>query len=186
MFGNRYDEIINAAREGKSILAMNLLDKYGMHPTNTNLIDKSKDTLLHLAARTREYMLAEYLLNKNVSSVVKNIFGETPVDIAIKNHDSRMLELMYRVNNVTNLNSQINKLENKCDELRVNYNTVSRNNTYLSLKNDELGASNKRLRETNEFQEREIKKLKIDNTNLTNDNKTLQTTIITLRNAMKK
>lgn len=182
----KYDEILNAALSSHTLLVMDLLDKSNLEPTNSNLVDKSKQNLLHLAVKTKNYMLAEYLIEKKVSQIAKNIFNETPVDIAIKNNDIRMIELLYGVNKMDNYKQLTQKLEDKCDDMKFNYEKILSENTNLSYKLEESTKTNKRLRDTNDVQEREIKRLKTDNVRLSEDNKILQTTVTNLRNSMKK
>lgn len=182
----KYDEIINATLSSQTLYVMELLDKNNIEPTNSNLVDKSKQNLLHLAVRTKNYMLAEYLIEKKVSQSAKNIFGETPVDIAMKNNDTRMVELLYDVNKINNYKQLYEKLEDKCDDLRYNYNTLLSENTKLLFQVDDTNKTNKRLRDTCDTHEREIKRLKLDNNRLVDDNRVLQITVTNLRNTMKK
>ncbi len=181
-----YDEIINATIASRTLHVMDLLDKNNIEPTNSNLVDKSKQNLLHLAVRTKNYMLAEYLIEKKVSQSAKNVFGETAVDIAIKNNDTRMLELLYGINKIDSYKQLNDKLECKYNDMKFNYDTILNKNTQLSYNLDESNKTNKRLRDTCDVQEREIKKLKIEKEMVCEDNKVLQTTLNNLRNSMRK
>lgn len=179
------NEIMNAAIESETILVMNLLEKYDIEPSNQYLTDKSQQNLLHIAVKTKNYMLTEFLIEKNVVQD-KNIFGETPLNIAMKNSDSRMIELLYEVNKINNYKQLNTKLEVKYDDLQFSYNRISYVNDQLRTENNNLKITNKRLRDNEDANDREIKKLRIDKSSLMEDNRILQTTINNLRNSMKK
>ena len=185
MTRTKCEEIMDAAVESKTVLAMNLLENYDIEPSNRLLMDKSQQNLLHIAAKTKNYMFAEFLVEKGVSQD-KNIFGETPLDIAMKNSDSRMIQLLYEVNKVGTFKQSIKKLEDKCDDLRYNFERVSTINDQLKTENTNLKITNKRLRDSEEVNDREVKKLKTEKNALLEDNRCLQTTVNNLRNSMKK
>ncbi len=200
------DEIMDAAIDSNTNLVKQLLE-YGYYkPSDSLLINKSKDNLLHLAVRTKNYMLVEYLLENNVQQT-KNIFGETPSDIAMKNGDNKMMGLLlevYKVNELKQTNKNLT-YDNEAKEmalhnmtadtlkLKVNNESLqfSVNNLKNQVQNNEL--SLKRLRDTNDMTDREFKKLKVDHVQLTNDfvkltndHVVLQKTYTNLRNGMKK
>ena len=189
----KYDEIMNEALGSQTLSVINSLETNNINPTNINLVDKSKQNLLHLACKTKNYMLAEYLINKNVSHKVKNLFNETALDIAIKNGDVQMIGLLYGTSNIDNYKLSILKLEDKCNDFKLNIEMVMGINCKLEREKMEaceqlnnVTRTNKRLRDNHDTQEREIKKLKTENSLLTNDNKTLQITVNNLRSTMKK
>jgi ABC-type phosphate transport system auxiliary subunit len=97
-----------------------------------------------------------------------------------------MIELLYEVNNVNTFKQSIKKLENKCDDLRGNYDRVSSINDQLKTENSTLKITNKRLRDDGDINDRELKKLKTEKIALLDDNRVLQTTVNNLRSSMRK
>lgn len=200
-------DIRGAAIGSNTLFVIDLLETNKIDVNNVNLFDESKQTLLHIAVKTKNYMLVEYLLGKNIDKDCVNIFGECALDIAIKNNDKKMIELLYDIGTINYHKNNNNKLEDKCDDLRFNYEKVLGFNDKLQrekselisdlnmqmrkcakLENENLGLvtnldremkNNKRLREDNDVCVRDLKKLKIDHQILTD-------TYNKLRDCMKK
>lgn len=137
-------------------------------PDDNNLIDESQQNLLHLACRTRNLELAKFLINKKINKQKVNIFNETPLDIAIKNQDKKMIEILLNSNYVpyqTDLTYKISKLTEDLNCEKKNY---------------------KRQRDECELLSVDNLKLKEENKQLKVDNSELQKTVKTLRESFKK
>ena len=144
-------------------------------PDDNNLIDESQQNLLHLACRTRNLELAKFLINKKINKQKVNIFKETPLDIAIKNQDKKMIEILLNSNYVpyqTDLTYKISKLT---DDLNCEKKNYKRQRDECEL----LSTDNSKLKEENV-------KLVIENKKLKVDNNELQKTVKTLRESFKK
>ncbi len=200
------DEIMDAAVDSNTFLVKQLLENGNFKPSDSLLVNKAKDSLLHLAVRTKNYGLVEYLLENNVTQT-KNVFGETPADIAMKNGDSKMMGLLlevYKVNELRQTNRNLTydneakgmALHNMtADTLKLKVNNESLQFSVNNLKSQVQNTEStlKRLRDNNDVTEREFKKLKLDHTQLTNDyvkltndHVVLQKTYTNLRSSMKK
>jgi hypothetical protein len=148
MFGsNKNAEIIKATYHAQNLKVYNLLDENNIKPSSKNLVDEMKQNLLHIAVRGRNYVLVEYFVDNDVSQTDKNIFNETPLDIAIKNNDKEMVELLCGHGKLENHKKTIKKLEDKCDDYRMNYEKVASINFDLKTQVESFNKSNQRLRE---------------------------------------
>jgi len=207
---SKSDEIMNAMLNFDTSLVIQSLKNGKFNPSDSLLMNNYKDNLLHIAARTKNYKLADFLLENNVEQK-RNIFGETPINIAMKNYDNKMAEMLLvnnKINELKKMNSDL-KLENsKINEsikiIAVNASKIQNDNKILesSVKrlNEELeqtkSSSLKRLRDFEETEEKfkkSFKKLKTDHEELKvihqtliENNKILENNITTLRNEMKK
>lgn len=147
MFGsNKNAEIIQATYDCQNLKVYNLLDENNIKPSSKNLVDEMKQNLLHIAVRRKNYVLVEYLIENDVSQTDKNIFDERPLDIAIKNNDFQMVELLCGRGNSENQKKTIKKLEDKCDDYKMNYEKVANINLDLKTQVESVTKSNKRLR----------------------------------------
>ena len=207
---SKSDEIMNAMLNFDTSLVIQSLKNGKFNPSDSLLMNNYKENLLHLAVRTKNYKLADFLLENNVEQK-QNIFGETPINIAMKNYDNKMAEMLLvnnKINELKKMNSDL-KLENsKINEsikiIAVNASKIQNDNKILesSVKrlNEELeqtkSSSLKRLRDFEETEEKfkkSFKKLKTDHEELKvihqtliENNKILENNITTLRNEMKK
>jgi ankyrin repeat protein len=210
MFGSnkgKYEEIIEATLKAQTLTVHHLLEKYNVKPTDSNLVDKSNQNLLHMSVRAQNPILVEYLMENNVSHTAKNIFGETAMDIAIKNNDTHIVELLCGSKQIESLKKSCKKLETKCDEYKFNFEKASIINTQLKSEMEKGNKSLKRQRELYETQGLELKRVRTENgilkvtvtrqevtihdqeeriVRLNSDNNVLQVTIKNLRDSMKK
>ena len=190
---NVYDEIILDTLNSHTLSVMNLLDKNNISLDDEKLIDSSNQNLLHLSVKTKNVMLTEFLLDKKLDKNKKNIFGETPIDIAFKDQNREMVEKLYGVDKL-NFHIQANKrLESKFDELDRNYqkflvinSNLTAENTVLKKRLDNEIKTNKRKTEECFAVENDYKRMKIERDNVIDDNKTLRVVINNLRNGSRK
>ena len=135
---------VYAKRTGKVIAAT---EDY----TNLNrrefIDEKTNENLLHISTKTRNRDLIIYFKNKDVSTDKINIFGETPLDIAIKNHDTESIKILLK-SSEPNFKEEleIEKTQHKrkreeCEELQTQV-------KQLKADNQELQKTVKSLRES--------------------------------------
>ncbi len=186
------EAITDATIASNTNLVLQLLENGNFNPSDKLFMNKTKDSLLHLATRTKNYELAEFLIENNVEQTT-NIFGETPANIAMKNCDNKMAKLLLENNRINELKQ--NNKDLKCDnELKtIALQKMTAKSLNFQENNGVLELSNKRLREDNDKNERVFKKLKTDHEDLTvkhqllvKDNDTLKITYTNLRDSLKK
>lgn len=169
------------------------LTNANINPSDSHMIDEFGQNLLHIAVKKRNYELACYLVDSQTSITRSSIFDETPLDIAIKNHDKKMIETLYRKplldfhkNENTRLIEKITNLENNNKTLITTNKELTIKNSTLHVQLDKEINSKKRKFEEYETCFTENKRLKTDNSKLLCDNMALQTTVTSLRDSMKK
>lgn len=130
--------------------------------------DCYNQTLLHIAAETSNQDLAKYLMRNGLDKDVKDLFGKSPLDIAMRKNDRMMVQLLM--------------------DRWIDIITIRDDNTRLTEMNNRIIATlvleqtnNKRLREECNLLDRDNKKLRTENINLHKDNEVLQQTIKNLR-----
>ena len=187
-------EIIKNIYSQNTHAVISLINHHHINLDDTNLLDESQQNLLHIAVRTKNLELVKFLMNKKINKQKLNMFGETALDIAIKNHDKKMIEVLLYVEapiimpyyqqiikkddysessrNVDKLTEELNTEKQNCKRKRDECNTLSNINTSLKNENTDLVIENG--------------KLKIENKKLKADNNELQKTIKTLRESFKK
>ena len=107
MFGSQtvnevsFFEIMTSARLSKNDV-MTMINCNNINVNNNQLADDYKQNLLHIAVKNYHYEFAKFLIKKKIDKSKKNIFNETPLDIAIKNHDTKMIEILLEFNNSIN------------------------------------------------------------------------------------
>ena len=208
------DNIFKNATRSNTTYVKNLLFNNSIDVNNSNLVDDYGQTLLHISAKTKNYNLATYLIDKGADITKKNFFDESSFDIAMKNYDAKMIGILLGQEKMNNYNNETAKLKEnvtRLDELNKKYNTENTtllmNNKSLKTTNDSLTTKNKLLnmendklhtqleeeRKTNKRKfdgfseyERENKRLKVEVTQLKSDNSLLQQTVKSLRDANKK
>ena len=185
--------ISDATLKSKTNTVIGLLQTNNINVNNFYLNDEYGQNLLHLCARTKNYELARYLIEKKIDKQKKNMFNETPHDIALQNRDLKMIEVLLETDNNSYVKVENKRLHDKVTELELNGKTFMNTNKELTLKNSVLHMqietekkSLKRIRDDNEIISFENKRLKTENQQLKSDNKILETTVKTLRDSMKK
>lgn len=153
---------------------------------NTECFDEYRNTLLHIVVATKNHRLAKSLLIMGADIQIKNMFGETPLDIGIKNHHTPMIKILLEFNpTVGTLRERVDELEAVCDEVERDCEVLHNRVEGLQSENAELSLKRKRC-ERCPVHESQIKKLKIDNKQLTTDNAELSKSIEAMRESFKK
>lgn len=189
--------LFEATRNSKSSLVISLLNNNNINPNDAGLIDEYNQNLLHIAVKCKNYNLVKHLLSKQIDKNKRNLFGETPFDIAIKNHDIKMMEILLGNENLKIDNDYLKSLNNgltmKLDEMDKNNLKLLQTNTELTQKNsllkiklDEDTLNRKRHRDDIDSYICENKRLKIENDKLKNDNEIMKETIKIMREDLKK
>ena len=142
------DDVINSVINGN----LEYVKKYSKNVLEQTT-DLYKNNLLHIATKSKQYTIIEYLLTLDINYETKNNFGYTPYDVALQLHDKISIA---KYNN--------NKLTNKIE-------SISRTNAVLSLENtrakkilhdnDVLKTLNKSLVENNDILEKKLSNEKI-------------------------
>lgn len=197
-FGSTIEEdikhsLIRNAYSQNTSNTKNLILKHRINVTNNNLVDECEQNLLHIAAKTKNYELANYLIANGINKNKKNIFNETPFDIAMKNGDQKMLEILFDQESNLRFKTQNAILNGKVSDLESNNVKLINANKELTMRNsslhimlDEEKKSNKRKADDYSLYQFENKKLKVENAQLKSDNTSLTETVKTLRESMKK
>lgn len=101
---------------------------------NNDIKDRYNNTLLHLAVKSKQYDVLDYLMMIGIDTTKKNMFNETAYNIAVQQQDYIAIS---KFNNTRELDAL--KLENE------KVKTVQSDNTTLKLLNNSLQTSNDRL-----------------------------------------
>lgn len=144
---------------------------------NNDCLDENRNTLLHLAVIYKQYGVATYLVKNGADCTKVNSFSDSSWNIALKNHDTKMIRILLRIDDV---NERISNLNREIDQLRADKN-------------------NNKKRKCNEcdFKTQEVKRIRKEkdtvindlNTNikkLRTDNADLRTTVESLRTSFQK
>jgi ankyrin repeat protein len=187
------DKIVYYCKCSKNSEVVTLLDKYNISTNDYKLTDEYDQNLLHIAVLKKNYSLAKQLLVRKIDKFKKNFFGDSPIDIALKNHDIKMLEILFEIDNETYLKSENRRLTDKVSLIEIENKKLADKNDGLIQKNlsmfiriDEDAKNIKRKREENDELVKENKKIKLEIESLRSDNTVLQDTVKNLREAIKK
>lgn len=185
--------IIKSTLQSKTNIVIDLIQKHNINVNNFYLNDDCGQNLLHLCVRTKNYDLARYLINKKIDKQKRNMFNETPYDIALKNGDLKMIEVLLESNDNSYMQIENKRLSDRVIELENNNKIYTDTNKELIQKNSRLHIDLdnerrglKRMKDDNELLVSENRRIKTENCQLKLDNKTLGDTIKTLRDSMKK
>lgn len=101
-----------------------------------NLVDESKNTLLHLAVATKNLLLTRYLIEHKSDRSKKNLFGDNPMKIAMKNHDEYIIQELLDIYNQDNQALELEKSNHKRtrderDELLIENKKLKKDNLEL-------------------------------------------------------
>ncbi|QKF94611.1 ankyrin repeat protein with SH3 domain [Fadolivirus algeromassiliense] len=185
--------ILKAAVLSKTNTVTNLLETNNININSFYLLDECGQNLLHICVRTKNYDLARYLVNKKIDKQKRNTFNETPYDVALKNWDLKMLEILMETDNNSFIKTENRRLNDRVSELETNNKRfidtnkeLTQKNSVLHLQLDTEKRTTKRLRDDNDTLTSENKRMRLENTKLKDDNKVMGDTIKTLRESMKK
>lgn len=192
--------IFQYAMQSYTEYVISTLKKHNIDPSDPGLVDDFGHNLLHISVKTKNYDLATYLINNKINMTRQNKFYETPFDIALKNHDKKMVEVLLDCNNINFHKTEVTRLTNSLAGSQTNNQMLTIANKDLTIKNSglqvQLGIAkteleqerrvNKRKFEEYEGCFQENKRLKTDNLKLHHDNMILENTLTNLRNSMKK
>lgn len=159
-------------------------------------IDNYHNTLLHIAVLTCNYTLIEELLHRAADIETHNVYNDSPLDLAIQNHDNRAIRTMMQYNpenaqlkaRVEKLVAERKRMTDQLTSLRTEVTTLKKrkNNTEDSpevkkLRTDftQLTRENRRLITVNT-------KLTTDNEKLTTNNAELTKSVNAMRASFKK
>jgi hypothetical protein len=159
---------------------------------DTSYLDEYQNTLLHQAVMLKADNVIEYLMSK-IDSEKQNQFGETALDLAIKNHHTKIVKLLtettkYKEDNIY-LKNENKRLDEKVKTLESNNSKLLDANKTLTMKNNYLQIqldTEKKGKRRYETLESENKKLKTENEQLKSDKEILQKTVKTLKDFSKK
>lgn len=172
--------------------------------TNDIVLDPYNNNLLHISVLHKSYNIVQYLINTNFNVLRTNQFNETPIDIALKNHDEKMMRILvdnnkYETENKslkednTYLKNENKRLDDKIKNLECNNTKLLDSNKTLTQKNNYLylqleNEKNFNITHKRKFSdlESENTKLKNENKSLKDDNELLQKTVKTLKDLAKK
>ena len=132
----------------------------------------TKDTLLHLAVKTKNTSFVKYLLDRGINKDVTNVLSETPLDIAIKNQTVDIIKMLIHTNVELTSYPEYKKLREELETEKRNY----------KRKRDDFD----NLESKTVLLESENKKLKEENIKLIKDNEELKKTVRTLTESMKR
>ena len=138
------------------------INSKNINVNDSKLIDELHNTLLHAAIGTKNTRLVQYLVNNKSSQTKTNIFNETPLNIAMKNHDENLIKILLGLDNDSN---NTKKLTDDLDKERTSHKRTRDDRDTVILEKEILRTENKKLKE---------------------DNSELQKTVKTLRQSMKK
>jgi len=178
--------IIRAAVQSKTNTVIELLERHRININNSSLVDDYGQNLLHIAVKGVNYDLVRYLMGKGGDRLKRSVYNETPIDIAMKNYDVKMVEILLEVDYESSFKVGNKQLSDKVVELESCNRKLIESNTELSQKNgvlhlqlDDERRVGKRLRDESVVMIEENKRLK-------SDNKVLSDTVKVLREAAKK
>jgi ankyrin repeat protein len=167
---------------------------------NYKKLDIYDNSLLHIAILNRSYDIVSYLIHKDSDINCVNQFNETPISIAIKNQDEKMIKIIlnfnkyeienskvkedniYLKNENTRLNDKIKNLEYNNNKLLDSNKILTQQNNYLSIQLDNEKQNKRKF----DIYEEERLLLKNENKRLKEDNAILQNTVKTLKDLAKK
>ena len=146
--------------------------------------DEYGNSLLHIAVSSNNIELVAHLVEINMRKDHKNNFGETPVDIALKNRNLNIIKIL-ECDGPSGVPVSKSIKATKAKLVRDNAELTKRNSD-LSAINDGLKGSLKRKQTECDEHIGTIKKLRADNNGLKTDNSDLKATVDALRDSFKK
>jgi len=190
---NVRDSLLKNTLRSNTYYVKKMIVEHNVNLNSNNLTDDYDQNLLHIAVKTKNYELAKYLVVNGINKDKKNMLYESPYDIAMKNGDQKMLEILFDGESSSMLKLENTRLSDRISDLETNNKKLIETNKDLTIKNgalhiqlDDAIKSKKRKFDEYDVVWTENKRLKTEITQLKFDNSTLQETIKSLRDSMKK
>src|SRR5690348_3412436 len=128
--------ILKNALVGNVYRVQSLMTENKISYTDTSLVDEWNQNLLHIAVRTKNYCFDKALVREKVNKSHKNIFGETPFDIATKNQDVAMMEILFNyVGQIEEFKSENDRLKARMADTNTRFLESQNNNKMLIAAN---------------------------------------------------
>jgi ankyrin repeat protein len=160
---------------------------------SSECIDFYGNSLLHIVAKNDNFNLATELVNIGVNKNHSNMFNEIPLDVAIKFKSINVIRILLNCFNNEELLKKVKYLEKDNHELKTQYVKLmnikdTKKDQVLELEVIEraLRKNLKRKREECDTLNKSLKKHKVDNAKLSEDNKVLVDTVKNLKESFKK
>jgi ankyrin repeat protein len=120
-FSESYHGLLyNAVRLKRMEFVETMIDK---NPSDINAHFCSGDTLWHLAVKSKDKGLAEFLRNKNANVNERGSMRYTPLHVAVMNKDVEMVRLLLAVDNI-DVNCGDNLMSTLCYAVRRGYTEI--------------------------------------------------------------
>ncbi len=163
----------------------NIINEYEFNLNNYECKDEYDNTLLHIVANSRNVRLAKQLILLGCQKYHKNVYGEKPVDIALKNNNLDMIKVLMDLEPDEYLLERIAALEKEREDLTIDLTKVQEELEVVSRK--------RKACEECVVKDRDLKRMRTVNNKLTNnnekltkDNADLQKTVDNLRESFKR
>lgn len=184
--------LIKTIKDNDSYALSSLVSTHKIDLNDTNYLDGYQNTLLHQAVMHKADNVIDYLMNK-IDVEKQNQFGESALDLAVKNHNVKIIKKLTALTKIqednTYLKNENKRLDDKVKTLECNNTKLLDANKSLTMKNNYLQIqldTEKKGKRRYETLESENKKLKTENEQLKSDNDILQKTVKTLKDFSKK
>jgi ankyrin repeat protein len=186
----REEAVINTryhARRSNSNKVILLITEHNLD-VNKDCLDEYQNTLLHIAVKKHNYRLVKSLVTMGANIYLKNMYGETPCDIATNQNDMAMIRTLLDLDTAIDaLKTTNTELQRECGEVRAQLNVVTTENKSLKRKRK------RSVCDECVVKERDIKRFKHEIGDITEqkakiekDNADLKTTVASLRESFKK
>lgn len=149
-----YKEIRNYVIGQHTLSVMNAFENNNLDHSDPLFVDDCKQNLLHLAVKMNNANLTKYFLNHNVSKYEKNIFGETPIDIAVKNRNMEIISMLFGTDQLEMYIKKNKILENDKEDLGSKYTNLIATNNKIKKESVVLSAEIDRI--TNKYDEMRV------------------------------
>ena len=187
------NSLIRNTLKSNTNIVKKMIAEHNVNVNSNNLTDDYDQNLLHISVKTKNYELAQHLVGIGINKNKKNMLYESPFDIAMKNGDQKMLEILFEGESNSIFKIENARLIDRVSDLETNNKKLIDTNKELTIKNgalhiqldDQIKSRKRKFDECDSYC-LENKKLKVEITQLKADNVTLQETIKNLRESMKK
>jgi len=188
---NYINDVIGYAMDSSINKMVACIEKNEIDINSDECVDVHNQTLLHIAVLKRNKCLVQQLLDMGIHTQVKNVFGELPIDIAIKNHDVEIVKMLldhdltydynYYMGQYDIIVERNKLLEDDVVKLQECNKEMTKENEQLTVAIESEKTGSKRVREDNEHLENVNNILVEENGKLNADNEVLGATVETMR-----